>query len=135
MKSMPMIQKYMTAMPHTVGADIPLKKAKELMHEHHIRHLPVMDGGKLCGILTERDIHLASSFQGSAELRVEDVMMPMLYTVRPEASVATVAAEMAERKLGSTVITQENGKVVGIFTATDACRILHDVLEQNYKGI
>jgi acetoin utilization protein AcuB len=133
MKSMPLVQKVMTAMPHTIGADIPLKKAKSMMSDYHIRHLPVLEGGQLVGILTERDIALASSFEGAAELKVEDVMMSMTYTVRPEASLDAVVAEMAERKYGSALVQQENGKVVGIFTAVDALRVLSEVLREHYK--
>ena len=63
MKTMPMIQKVMTPMPHTIGSDISLKKAMEMMREFRIRHLPVQKGGQLVGILSDRDIKLASSFK------------------------------------------------------------------------
>lgn len=132
---MPLIHKVMTAMPHTVGAEIPLKKAKAMMSELHIRHLPVLEGGRLVGILSDRDISLASSFQGAAELRVDDVMMPMTYVVRPEGRLDTVVSEMAEHKYGSAVVQLENGKVVGIFTAVDGLRVLADVLREHYKGV
>jgi acetoin utilization protein AcuB len=134
MKSMPLVQKFMTAMPHTVGAGILLSKAKSMMSEYTIRHLPVLEGGKLMGILTERDISLASSFEGAAELKVEDVMMPMTYTVRPEAPLNVVVAEMAEHKYGSAIVQQQNGKVVGIFTAVDGLRVLAEMLAEHYKG-
>ena len=134
MKTMPLVQKVMTAMPHSIGADIPLRKAKELLTEYRIRHLPVLEGGKLVGILTERDIHLASSFQGAAELKVNDVMMPMTYVVRPESPLNEVVSTMAEHKYGSAIVQQENGRLVGIFTAVDALRVLSDVLKEHYKG-
>lgn len=135
MKLMPSIQKVMTAMPHTIGADISLKKAKAMMSELHIRHLPVLQGGKLVGVLTERDVNLASSLMGAADMKVDDVMMPMTYTVRPDAPLNRVVAEMAERKYGSAIVQQENGKVVGIFTAVDGLRCLADVLREHYRGV
>lgn len=135
MKSMPLIQKVMTPMPHTVGQDIPLAKAKSMMSDYRIRHLPVLSGGDLVGILTDRDISVASAFQGSAELKVEDVMMPQIYSVTPEAPLNQVVAEMAEHKYGSAVVRQQNGKVVGIFTAVDGLRVLAEVLEEHYKGV
>lgn len=135
MKSMPLIQKFMTAMPHTVGSDIPLKKAKALMSEQRIRHLPVLEGGKLVGILSERDIGMASSFSGTEEITVGDVMMPMTYTVRPDAPLNKVVTEMAEHKCGSAIVQQENGKVVGIFTAVDGLRVLGEILHEHYKGV
>jgi acetoin utilization protein AcuB len=63
MKSIPTIQKYMTPMPHTIGSDQSLQKAHELMREFKIRHLPVLKGGKLVGILTDRDIALVETLK------------------------------------------------------------------------
>lgn len=134
MKQIPMIQKYMSNMPHTINPKQPIKAALQLMREHNFRHLPVQDGGKLLGILTDRDIKLASSFEGASELTVEEVMSPDPYTVTPQSSLDSVVFEMAEHKFGCAVVQQENGKVVGIFTATDGLRVLGELLQQNYKA-
>jgi acetoin utilization protein AcuB len=134
MKQMPQISKYMTPMPHTIGADIPLNTALNMMRDNRIRHLPVQDGGRLVGILTDRDIRMASGFAGGAELKVGDVMMPDPYTVAPETPTDRVVAEMAEHKYGSAVIQQKNGKIVGIFTAVDGLRILGETLNNFYKA-
>ena len=133
MKTIPHISKFMTTATHTVGADIPIKKAVEIMREHRIRHLPVMHWGKLMGVLTDRDIKLASSFQGAAELKVDDVMSPDAYAVSPQGGLNEVAAEMAEHKYGCAVVI-DNGKVVGIFTATDGMRVLAEIVRDNYKS-
>lgn len=135
MKQIPKIDKYMTAMPHTIGKDIPIGKALEMMRTHQIRHLPVQEGGKLVGVLTDRDIKLASSFSKDGNLVVEDIMTPEPYTVRPQAPVDAVVLEMAEHKYGCAIIVQENGKVVGIFTAVDGLRVLSEVLHQNYRAV
>ncbi|MEN9723581.1 MAG: hypothetical protein RJB38_1567 [Pseudomonadota bacterium] len=133
MKSMPLIQKFMTPMPHTVGRDIPIKTAITMMREHRIRHLPVQEGGKLIGVLTDRDIKLAASFEGSEDLVAEEVMTPDPYTVSPETPADTVAREMAEHKWGCAIVQQSNGKVVGIFTAVDGMRVLGEMLDAHYK--
>ena len=133
MKQTPRIEKYMSPMPHTIGRDISLKVAFEKMREHQIRHLPVQDGGKLVGVLTDRDIKLASSFQHDVDFTVEDVMTPEPYAVPPQTALDQVVLEMAEHKYGCAVIQQENGKVVGIFTATDGLRVLGEVMHQNYR--
>ena len=135
MKQMPMIEKFMTTMPHTIGKDIELKKAINMMREHRIRHLPVEEAGVLVGVLTDRDIKLASSFTHSQELTVEEVMTPDPYTVNPHASVDEVVLTMAEHKYGCAIVKQDNGKVVGIFTATDGLRVLGEVLKGNFKPI
>lgn len=132
MKATPKIQKYMTGMPHTIGKKIPIKKALEMMREHNIRHLPVQEGGHLIGVITDRDIKFASSFQGAADLKVEEVMTQEPYSVRPEANLEEVVLNMAEHKYGCAIITQENGKVVGIFTENDGLRVLGHLLQETY---
>lgn len=134
MKQMPQIQKVMTPMPLTIGKDIPIKTAITMMREHRFRHLPVQDGGKLMGVLTDRDVKLASSFSESGELTVEEVMTPDPYTVHPEAPLDEVALEMAEHKYGCAIVKQDNGKVVGIFTVVDAMRVLGETLGAFYKA-
>ena len=133
MKQIPKIEKYMTAMPHTIGRSISMEKALELMRTHQIRHLPVQEGGKLVGVLTDRDIKFASSFATDGSLKVEDIMTPEPYTVKPQTPLDSVVLEMAEHKYGCAIIVQENGKVVGIFTAVDGLRVLSEVLVQNYR--
>ncbi len=133
MKHMPQILKHMTPLPHTIGADIPLKNALSMMREYRIRHLPVQEGGKLIGVLTDRDVKLAASFEETADLKVEEVMTPDPYTVLPEAPLDEVVFAMAEHKYGCAVIQQSNGKVVGIFTAVDGMRVLGETLQAFYR--
>jgi acetoin utilization protein AcuB len=133
MKQMPKVERVMTAMPHTIGKRIPLSQAMNMMREHRFRHLPVLEEGKLVGVLTDRDIKLASAFQGPGQLTVEDVMTPDPFSVLPTASLDDVVGEMAERKYGCAIVRQGNGKVVGIFTAVDGLRFLSEVMRQHYK--
>lgn len=130
-KAIPHIQKYMTTSPHSVGPEQTLATAHSMMREHHIRHLPVLHGGKLVGMLTERDVALISSMQGASEkiTTVEDAMSSDVYAVTPDAPLDEVASEMAEKKYGSTVVLQ-NSKIVGIFTTTDVCRALSELLHE-----
>ncbi len=134
-KAMPKIQKYMTAMPHTINKDMSIKTAMSMMRENQFRHLPVQEGGKLLGVLSDRDIKLAASFAGAQELRVEDAMSPDPFTVSPEAELDKVVLEMAEHRYGCAIVQQANGKVVGIFTATDGMRVLAEVLNQHYRHV
>ena len=75
-KPIPSIQKYMSTSPQSIGADQPLSRAHALMREHGIRHLPVLTGGKLVGMLTQRDLHLVESLKNvdPEEVLVEDAM-------------------------------------------------------------
>jgi acetoin utilization protein AcuB len=129
-KSIPPVSKFMTTMPHSVGVDQPLAKAQQLMREHHIRHLPVLRGGQLEGVVTDRDIALIGALKdiNLQTARVEDAMTTEVYAVAPDAPLDRVAAEMAEHKYGSAVVVQ-NGHVVGIFTMVDACSALAELLK------
>lgn len=132
MKSAWTVRNFMTSLPFTIGAEQPLKKAIELMQEHQIRHLPVLQAKQLVGVLTERDIAIARSFQGSAELRVEGIMMPMSYAVSPDTPLEEVTLQMAQHKYGSAIVIEKNS-VIGIFTAQDALRALSEILMDTHR--
>lgn len=123
------IGELMTRSPHTIGSDQTLATAHRLMREHHLRHLPVLRGGRLVGVLTQRDLYFLETIAGvDLEIdRVADAMSPEVYTVAPEESLRDVARTMAVRKLGCAVVI-DKGHVAGIFTATDALRHLGDML-------
>lgn len=124
------IENVMTVLPFTVGAEQPIDKAQALMQEHHIRHLPVLHGGQVVGLITERDLALAAGFDGidSAATRIEDVMVSEPYTVGRKAPIGPVIEEMASHKFGSVLVT-EGAKVVGIFTVADGMAILARLLD------
>ncbi|HSO39335.1 MAG TPA: CBS domain-containing protein [Labilithrix sp.] len=128
-KPIPTIQKHMTTSPHSIGIDQPLSKAHQFMREHSIRHLPVLNGGKLVGMLSDRDLHLVESLKGvdPDQVLVEDAMSSTIYAVTPDLPLDEVVSTMAEHKYGSAVVMQ-NGKVVGIFTTVDVCRTLAELL-------
>jgi acetoin utilization protein AcuB len=128
-KPIPTVQKYMTTSPHTIGREQSLSFAQGVMKEFHIRHLPVLDGGKLLGILSERDITLVESLEGvdPTKVTVEDAMTQEPYSVSPDALLDEVVGDMATHKYGSAVVMQNN-KVVGIFTTVDALRSFADLL-------
>lgn len=128
-KPIPKVQKYMTASPHTIGADQTLMHAYALLREHKIRHLPVLRGGELIGMLTERDLALISALKDvdPHKIAVEDAMSTSVYAVSPDAPLDEVVSEMASKKLGSAVVVQ-NQKVVGILTNVDVCTALSQLL-------
>ena len=119
----------MTTSPHSIGVEQTLARAQAVMQEHKIRHLPVLHGGKLVGIVTDRDVHLVESLKDVDPrlVTVSDAMAQSVYSVAPEAPLDEVVSEMASRKYGSAIVMQ-NEKVVGIFTTVDVCRALADLL-------
>ena len=118
---------YMTPGPHTIGREQSLAAAKQLMHTTHVRPLPVLHGGQLVGVVSERDLDVVGALPGSRQLSVEDAMVPDVYTISEDAPLASVAADMARLKVGSAVVLKGND-VVGVFTAVDGLRALAELL-------
>lgn len=119
------VRDIMTTRPVTIGPEAPLGAALQAMREKEIRHLPVVDdGGRLVGILTDRDLRQASFARFRAlreadrDLTVQDAMSWAVVTTHPEATTAQAAAVMFERRIGSLPVV-EDGRLVGILTERD----------------
>jgi len=131
MKRNPQVIAFMTPFPYSIDVDAPLKEAHKLMREHHFRHLPVTRADAIVGVLTDRDIKLVLgpdfAYPDEEELTVRDAYVERPCVVPASTPVAIVARTMAENHIGSAIVTK-NDKLVGIFTVTDACRALAEVL-------
>lgn len=115
----------MTPTPHTISAEQNLVFAQEKMNKLGVRHLPVLKGGKLIGILSDRDIKFIESFDGmkAEEIEVEDACTYDPYIVESKTPLKEVTAVMSDKKYGC-VLVKDNGKLVGIFTWIDALKVL-----------
>jgi acetoin utilization protein AcuB len=133
-KSIPTIQRYMTSDPITIEPTASLEQAQSLMGGKSVRHLPVLEGGRLVGIITERDLALAERLSG-VDPKVETVRSAMttsVLTVSPDSPLDQVALEMAADKCGSVVVLQ-NQHVVGVLTTVDICRALGELLQTRLR--
>jgi acetoin utilization protein AcuB len=130
MKSNATISEVMTKEPHTVGAEQTVSFAKSLMSSHGIRHLPVLHGGQVYGIVSDRDLMLVEAVEGpkASTIPLKEVCLGEVFTAQPNTPLKDVAAAMAKDGLGSTVVTDDRGKVVGILTTVDICRVLSTML-------
>jgi acetoin utilization protein AcuB len=124
---MPTVGRYMTREPYSIGSNDSLVRAKSLMRLHAIRHLPVVDGDKLVGIISDRDVALVDAMLGVdlAHVEVARVMEPPL-TVWGEEPIDEVSVMMARLKRDCVIVRSEHG-VAGVFTATDALEALADI--------
>jgi acetoin utilization protein AcuB len=125
----PTVRQYMTPMPCTIGPTRSLAAARKAMLGHVIRHLPVLDGARIVGLLSERDLFLVESVPGvnPTVTRVEEAMVANPYVVSPDMTVAEVVETLIEHKYGSAVVCEDD-RVVGVFTTVDALRALSDLL-------
>ena len=125
------IKRFMTQPVHVIGAQQPLSEAHRQMNALGVRHLPVRSGGKLVGLVSQRDLHLIETLRDvdPLEVAVEEAMTQDVLTVEPDAPLRDVVHEMAERKLGSALVV-EGHEVVGIFTTVDALRALEQLCQR-----
>lgn len=132
-KAIPTISKYMTTTPHTVGAEVSLDKASKMMNELRVRHLPVLSGGKLIGILTDRDVQMVETFKDvdPSQVKVEDAFTPDPFIANPHARIDEVCDTMANHKYSS-VLVVDNHKLVGIFTWVDALHAMKELMNRKH---
>jgi acetoin utilization protein AcuB len=122
----------MTREPLSVSLDTPVVDARRTMLEHRFRHLLVTDGGRLAGIITDRDIRLNLPSPATslsvweinyllARMTVASVMTTGVITVDPERDAVEAARIMLDHKIGALPVV-DAGRVVGIMTETDILR-------------
>jgi len=135
MKAMPKIMKFMTHDPITVNAQLTLAQAEKMLREHNIRHLPVLEGGKLIGVVSDRDLKMILGFKDvdANRVTVEEACTFDPITVSPESNLDDVVSLMAEKKIGSVLVT-DNNKLVGIYTWVDALRAMQEILNQRFRS-
>ncbi len=128
------VREWMTPNPITIEPHTSLGQANRLMKEHSIRRLPVVDHGKLAGIVTLGDLREASPSDATslsifeihyllAKLTVKDIMTREPITVAPEATVYEAARLLFENKIGGLPVV-DRGQVVGIITESDIFRMV-----------
>lgn len=119
----------MTIDPETVARDAPLREVVSAMNRAHIRQVLVVDGKKLIGIVTDRDVRLAVNSPLTAEeplerlellndYKAEDCMTVDPRTVTPETPIHKVAQLLGMYKFGALPVVK-NDELVGIITVTD----------------
>lgn len=124
------VDKWMTKNPITIDQDASIIEAIHLMKEKGIRRLPVMAGGKLAGLITERMIKDYTPGKATSldtwevhyllsKTAVKDVMNPAPITVTPDTDLATAAQTILDHKLYGLCVVDTTGTLVGIMSVGD----------------
>jgi CBS domain-containing protein len=106
--------------------------AKRLLAEYQIKHLPVLDlNGVIRGILSDRDIKMHQAVSDDPDFhsktKVSEIYIQHPYTVTGNTSASEVLEHMYTKRIGSVLVSSQ-GKLSGIFTSMDACRVLSGMI-------
>lgn len=129
MSHRPCLSSAMTPFPYSVELSSSLEVARATMQDHGIGHLPVKDGDELVGVVSDRDLLRIQHNDGSSVqgLHVRDLLLGEPYAVDIGTPLEKVVSTMAQRRIDCAVVVKE-GRVAGIFTTVDACRIFARLL-------
>ncbi len=136
-----LLHEIMTTSVTTLAHDGSLLNGALLMRHTGFRHLPVVKGAAVIGVLSDRDVNRAAPsmfgplsqeeynriFQSTS---IEEVMTKEPYTAQPDTPVRDVVNVLCERKIGAVPVVAESGDLVGIVTRADLLRLLEDLLER-----
>lgn len=133
------VKDHMTANPVTVTSALTIADATELMRKNHFRRLPVVDIGKLVGIVTDRDLREVSPSTATslsvheinyllAKMQIKDIMTKKVLSVSAEATIEEAALLMYNNRIGGLPVLNKDGEVVGVITETDIFKCLVDIM-------
>ncbi len=132
-----LVGKRMTRNPKTVSPDDPLSFAAGILREHRFHHLPVVEGGRLVGILSDTDLRNASYAARPAEGEgpagdrpVREAMRTVVWSVTPEDSVEDALLILTREKFGALPVLSGD-RLVGIITRADLLNAFVDLLDVN----
>jgi acetoin utilization protein AcuB len=130
----------MTRSPLTVTPDTAVNEARDLMRQHAIRHLPVVQKGQLVGMITDSDIRLVLPSPATSltvwelnylldKMTVGEVMTHFVVTTAPDRHVHEAIGRMLGFKIGALPVVEQH-QVVGLLTRTDILRAFRQVADQ-----
>jgi len=141
------IREYMVTPVITVTPDTLVDDALRTMYQHHIRRLPVVDEGKMVGLVTRNGLREATppssaiplSIWGThyqlSKMKVRDVMITDVITVTPDTTVEEASALAEKHRIGTLPVIDNKGVLAGIITSTDLLHLMAQVLGFGQKGV
>jgi acetoin utilization protein AcuB len=128
----------------TITKDERMTVAKKILQEKNIRHLHVVDGKKLIGLVTSMDIRKAEASPATSleirelhylldKIKVNEIMTRNVLTISPDTSIEEATTLLHDNKIGCLPVV-ENGELIGMLTENDVMEILIDVMGMKEKG-
>lgn len=133
------VEQRMTSNPITISSTATIADASELMRVHKFRRLPVVDGGKLVGLVTDRDLRSVSPSPATtlsifelnyllAKMGIKDIMQKKVITINVNATVEEAALSLYNHRIGGLVVVDDREAVVGVITETDIFKCFVDIM-------
>ena len=140
-----LVRDVMTRNLITVDPETSFTDALKIMRENRIRRLPVLEDGKLVGIVTEKDILYASPSKATTldvwelhyllnKLKIREIMTRDVVTIQEDTPVEEAAKIMADNKIGALPVVKGN-ELVGIITETDIFKVFLEMFGARKKGV
>jgi CBS domain-containing protein len=123
------IQEAMTPNPTTIESTTTAPEAARIMKSEDVGSLPIVEGDKLVGVVTDRDLAIRIVAEGrGVDTAVGEIASKDLVTVDPEQSIDEAARLMAEHQVRRLPVVEEDGRLVGILAQADIAQTGHDAL-------
>lgn len=122
------VDEYTSPCSITATAETKMADIIDMMLENGIRHVPILESKRPVGIISDRDIKLISNFSEARDILAKHIMTPNPYTVVTGSCLEPVVFDMSEKKIGSALVVDTEGSIIGIFTSQDAMNALVEVL-------
>jgi acetoin utilization protein AcuB len=124
------VEEYTTCNPVTASETADVNEIELIMRVNGVRHLPIVRGTDVVGIISERDMKLVRGLPRVQQslLKANDIMHKDPYCCSSNTPLDEVAFEMSESKIGSAIVLDDEGKLMGIFTLTDALNALIEII-------
>jgi acetoin utilization protein AcuB len=141
-----LVENWMNPNVITVDADDSMLDATKLLKEHNIRHLPVLEKGKLVGVITDRDLKRASASDATtleahellyliANIKVREIMTRNPITVPYNYTIEEAAEILLQAKISGMPVVDKDGDVIGTITQTDLFKVLISLTGVGKKGV
>jgi acetoin utilization protein AcuB len=123
-----LVKKFMSSKLVTVSEEASIAEAVNLLKKHSIRHLPVVKGEKVVGLVTETELRGAIFPAMLEDLTVKDVMISQPVTVDPEAPLEEAARLIYHNKVTALPVVDKTGELRGIISMVDMLLALIDLM-------
>ena len=136
------VRDVMTPDPIAIRSDRTIREALETLEKHHIRHLPILEEGRLTGILSDRSVAPWRQTLFDAEswhdvdleallmqTRVADIVERRVVSIEPDAPVSAAIDALLEHNIGAVPVVDDREELVGIVSYVDLLRAMRSLVD------